>query len=294
MLMDYWRVTKPGIVFGNLVSVLGGFLLAARGHIDFALLLSTAIGICLVIASACVLNNCLDKHMDRMMFRTRERVLAKGLMSSQTAVIYALLLAMSGFTLLMLKDNLLTIAIVIAGYVIYVGIYSVLKPHSVYAPLIGSLAGAAPPLAGYCAVSNSIDIGAVILLLIFILWQIPHFYSITIFRLEDYVSAAIPILPVRQGLPATRKHIIGFISIFIVVTMMLTFYGYTGYGYLFVTTTLGLIWLSVAWKGYKSNVQLWGKKMFICSILTIFMLSIMMSIDFSTPVGLEHAHSSAK
>jgi heme o synthase len=191
---------------------------------------------------------------------------------------------------LMNAHNLLTISIVLAGFVIYVGVYGLMKRHSIYAPLIGSLAGAAPPLAGYCAVNNRFDSGAVILLLIFSMWQIPHFYSIAIFRLDDYISAAIPILPVRQGVPATRKHIMGYISIFIVVTMLLTFYGYTGYAYLVVGITLGLIWLSVAWRGYKStDIQRWGRRMFICSILTIFMLSIMMSVDFSTPAGLGQA-----
>jgi len=283
MLMNYWRVTKPGIVFGNLVSVMGGFFLAARGHVDFGLLLSSAIGICLVIASACVLNNCMDKDIDRMMSRTRERVLARGLMSPKTAVLYASVLCVGGLTVLMHAHNLLTISIVLAGFVIYVGVYGLLKRHSIYAPLIGSLAGAAPPLAGYCAANNHFDIGAVILLLIFSLWQIPHFYSIAIFRLDDYASAAIPILPVREGVAATRKHIMGYISIFTIVTMLLTVYGYTGYGYLVAAITLGLIWLSVAWKGYKStDIQRWGRRMFICSILTIFMLSIMMSFDFST------------
>jgi heme o synthase len=295
MLMNYWRVTKPGIVFGNLMSVMGGFFLAARGHPDFALLFSTAIGICLVIASACVLNNCLDKDIDRMMSRTCERALAKGLISTKAAVLFASVLCVGGVALLLSVHKLLSVAIVVAGFVIYVGVYSPLKRHSAYAPLIGSLAGAAPPLAAYCAVTSNFDMGAAILLLIFSLWQIPHFYAIAVFRLEDYVSAAIPILPVTQGLSAARRQIMVFVSLFIAATMLLTFCGYAGYGYLVVALTLGLVWLSIIWKGYKdTDVQRWGRRMFICSVLTIFMLSIMMSIDFSTSAGSELTNSFAE
>jgi protoheme IX farnesyltransferase len=283
MLMNYWRVTKPGIVFGNLVSIMGGFFLAARGHLDIVLLLSAGIGISLVIASACVLNNCVDRDVDRLMSRTRGRVLARGLMSPNAALLYASVLCAGGVALLISAHSFLAIVIVLFGLVIYAGVYSPLKRRSVYAPLIGSLAGAAPPLAGYCAVNNRFDIGAVILLLIFSLWQIPHFYAIAVFRLEDYVSAGIPILPVTQGVPATRRHIMGFILTFIVAAMLLTLCGYTGYGSLAVAITLGSAWFSIAWLGYTgTDVQRWGRSMFICSILTIFMLSMMMSVDFAT------------
>jgi heme o synthase len=285
MTRHYWRVTKPGIIGGNLISVMGGFFLASRGHADIALLLSTAIGICLVIASACVLNNCVDRDLDRMMARTRERVLAKGLMSPGTAVLYASVLGIAGMALLLAADNLLSVAIVLAGFAIYVGVYSLyLKRRSAYATLIGSLAGAAPPLAGYCAVSGRFDMGAVILLSIFSLWQVPHFYAIAIYRLDDYVAAAIPVIPVKQGIPATKRLIIAYILAFIAATLMLTVGGYTGYSYLAVAVVFGLLWLFVAWGGHKaSDDRLWARKLFVCSILTISVLSVMMSVDSAMP-----------
>lgn len=285
LLRNYWSVTKPGIIFGNMISVLGGFFLASRGSVDIALLISTVTGISLVIASACVLNNCLDRDLDRVMVRTRDRVLAKGLMMPKTAVIYAFVLCLGGVMLLHATTNLLCISLVLTGFAIYVVVYSLyLKRHSVYAPVIGSLAGATPPLAGYCAVSNHFDMGAVILLSIFSIWQIPHFYSIAIFRLDDYAAAAIPVFPVKHGIVAAKKQIIGCILAFIVATTMLTFDGYTGYRYLAVALATGMVWLSVAWRAYRaSDDQRWARTLFACSVLNIFILSVMMSIDFAMP-----------
>ena len=284
-IKNFFLVAKPGIIFGNLVTAAGGFLLAAKGRIDLAVLLPTIIGISLVVASGCVFNNCVDRKMDRKMDRTRNRVLAQGLMSPKVAVFYASLLGIAGTALLRAATNTLSVVIVLTGFVIYVGVYSLyLKRNSVYATLIGSLAGAAPPLAGYCAVINRFDLGALILLVMFSLWQIPHSYAIAIFFKDDFTAAAIPVLPVRQGIPAAKKHIVFYIPAFAVAALMLTFGGYTGYGYLVVTAVAGLSWLHLAVSGSKtSDDRLWAKKLFAFSILTIFALSVMMSIDFKVP-----------
>jgi heme o synthase len=285
VIKKYVLVTKPGIVIGNLITAAGGFLLASKGCIHIGVLLSTIIGISLVVASGCVFNNCVDRNMDRKMIRTRNRVLAQGLMSPKVAVCYAALLGMAGAALLGATANMLSVVIVLAGLAVYVGVYSLyLKRNSVYGTLIGSLAGAAPPLAGYCAVSNGFDMGAAILLSIFSLWQIPHSYAIAIFRFDDYAAAAIPVLPVKQGMSAAKKHIVGYILAFMAATLMLTFGGYTGYSYLAVAAALGLSWLYMAWSGCKtSDDRLWAKKLFVFSVVNIFVLSVMMSLDFTVP-----------
>ena len=132
VIKNYLLVTKPGIIFGNLVSAAGGFFLASRGRIDIAVLLSTLIGISLVVASGCVFNNCVDRNMDRKMTRTRNRVLARGLMSPRAAVFYASLLGIAGTALLWAATNMLCVAIVLTGFAIYVGVYSLyLKRNSV-------------------------------------------------------------------------------------------------------------------------------------------------------------------
>jgi protoheme IX farnesyltransferase len=283
-IRNYLLVTKPGIIFGNLISATGGFFLASKGRIDMAVLLPIIMGVSLVVASGCVFNNCVDRNIDRKMTRTHNRVLAKGLMSPKGAVFYGTLLGMAGTSLLWTATNLLSIAIVLAGFTIYVGFYSLyLKRHSVFSTLIGSLAGAAPPLAGYCAVTNYFDLGAVILLLIFTLWQMPHSYAIAIFRYKDYAAAEIPVLPLKRGMTVTKGHIIGYMIAFVAATLMLTFGGYTGYSYFAVAAAMGLSWLYMAWSGYKtSDDQVWAKKVFNFSIVTIIVLSVMMTID-STP-----------
>jgi protoheme IX farnesyltransferase len=280
---DYIDIAKPGIIFGNLISTAGGFFLASRGRVDIAVLLATLTGVSLVVASGCVLNNWIDRNLDRMMKRTRNRVFARGALSARTACLYASLLGITGIALLGTAANMLCVAIVLAGFGIYVGIYSLhLKRTSVHATWIGSLAGAAPPLAGYCAVANRFDVGAVILLAIFILWQIPHYYAIAVFRFDDYAAAAIPILPVKQGTTAAKKHIVGYILVFIAATLMLTFCGYTGYSYFAVTAVSGLVWLFIAWSGFKtSDERLWARRVYIFSILAMCVMSFMMSIDFT-------------
>jgi protoheme IX farnesyltransferase len=288
-IKKYLLVTKPGIIFGNLVSVAGGFFLASKGHVDTAVLLSTLIGMSLVVASGCVFNNLVDRNIDRKMRRTHNRVLAKGLMSPGVAVFYGSLLGIAGTALLWAATNMLSVVIVLIGFTIYVVVYSLcLKRRSVYGTLIGSLAGAAPPMVGYCAVSNHFDMGAVILLSIFSLWQMPHSYAIAILRYKDYEAAALPVLPVKWGMLTTKKHVVGYMLAFLAATLMLTFGGYTGYNYLAVAAPLGLFWLYMAWSGYKtSDDQVWAKKLFVSSILIITALSVMMSIDFRVPARSE-------
>lgn len=288
VISNYWRVTKPGIIFGNLVSVSGGFFLASRGHVDILLLLATIIGLSLVIASGCVVNNVMDKDIDRLMSRTRNRPVAKGLISPRAALYYGSALGIVGMALLLAATNTTTAVIALIGFSIYVIVYSLyLKRHSTYAALIGSLAGATPPLAGYCAVSNHFDSGALILLCMFSLWQMPHFYSIAIYRMEDYAAAAIPVLPVKRGVLATKTHIVGYLLAFITATLLLSVVGYTGYRYFTVALVLGLVWLVMAGMGYKAtDDKRWAKKLFACSIVTIFALSMMMSIDFARPATL--------
>jgi protoheme IX farnesyltransferase len=126
--------------------------------------------------------------------------------------------------------------------------------------------------------------GAVILLSIFILWQIPHCYAIAIFRIDDYAAAAIPVLPVKRGIHAAKRHIVGHIPAFAAATLMLTFCGHTGFGYLAAAAVVDLSWLFTAWSGYNtSDERLWARRLYLLSILSIFVLSVMMSIDFTVP-----------
>ncbi|AUH02603.1 heme o synthase [Pectobacteriaceae bacterium CE70] len=286
MIKQYLQVTKPGIIFGNLISVIGGFLLAAKGVIDYPLFTATLIGVSLVVASGCVFNNVIDRDIDKKMERTKNRVLVKGLIPLKVTLVYASLLGIAGFALLYIAANPLAMWLAVMGFVVYVGIYSLyMKRHSVYGTLVGSLSGAAPPVIGYCAVSNQFDAGAFILLLIFSLWQMPHSYAIAIFRFKDYQAANIPVLPVVKGISVAKNHITLYILAFMIATLMLSIGGYAGYKYLIVAAAVSVWWLGMALSGYKkpTNDRVWARKLFVFSIVAITSLSIMMSVDSIAP-----------
>ncbi|HGM6804783.1 TPA: heme o synthase [Serratia marcescens] len=289
MIKQYLQVTKPGIIFGNLISVVGGFLLASKGSIDYPLFLATLVGVSLVVASGCVFNNYIDRDIDKKMERTKNRVLVKGLIAPSITLVYATVLGIVGFALLYIAANPLAMWLAVMGFVVYVGVYSLyMKRHSVYGTLIGSLSGAAPPVIGYCAVTNEFDAGALIMLAIFSLWQMPHSYAIAIFRFKDYQAANIPVLPVVKGISVAKNHITVYILAFMIATLMLTLVGYAGYKYLIVAAAVSVWWLGMALRGYKTeNDSVWARKLFVFSIVAITSLSVMMSIDFSATAAPE-------
>ena len=280
---DFLTLTKPGIIGGNVISLMGGFFLAARGEVDPWLFCLTLIGLALVIASGCAFNNVIDRDIDALMWRTRNRPLVQGRITPVTTLWFATLLGVAGFTTLALGTNLLTVGLAAFGFVIYVGVYSLyMKRHSEYGTLVGSLSGAVPPVVGYCAVTGQFDTGALTLLVIFCLWQMPHSYAIAIFRLKDYRAASIPVLPVVRGIETAKHYILGYILAFVVATLTLSLAGYAGTGYFIVALAMGVYWLYLGLEGYRArDDEKWARQVFGFSILTITALSLMMSLDAS-------------
>lgn len=285
-LRRYLLVVKPGIIFGNLIATVGGFLLASQGRPDWPLLVATVLGVALVVASGCAINNCIDRDIDACMARTRTRVLVTGAMSVKAALAHGIVLGVAGFVCLALLTPLLTLAWVAFGFVIYVGAYSLwLKRGSVYGTVVGSLSGAVPPVAGYCAAAGHWDNGALILLAMFCLWQMPHSYAIAIFRFADYERARIPVLPVVRGIPAAKRQIVLYILAFFVATILLVVGGYAGYGYLAVACATSAWWLRMALGGRRApDDVVWARQVFIFSIITITALCVTMAVDPQTPV----------
>jgi len=280
MIKTYYLLMKPGIIFGNLITTAGGFALASKGHFDLWLFIVTLVGLSCVIASACVCNNYIDRESDKKMERTKHRALVKGLISGQNAVMFAISLGITGFLALSIYTNLLTVLIALTGFLFYVILYSFGKYLSSFGTVIGSIAGAVPPVVGYCAVTNRIDAGALLLFLILILWQMPHFFAIAMYRFEDYVAASIPVLPVIKGMRTTKIHMLLYIIAFIPATLALTLCGYTGYTYLAVALLLGIAWLWLCVKGFKStNDKLWARQMFLFSLVTITALCPLIAVD---------------
>ncbi|MBK4765114.1 MAG: protoheme IX farnesyltransferase [Pantoea sp. Brub] len=282
MFKKYLELIKLRIILGNLISVIGGYFLASKDKIiNYMFVINLLLSVALVIASSCILNNIIDRDIDRKMERTKNRVLVKGLISIKLSIMYASILAILGFYILLTKINFLSACLAFLGFIIYVFIYSAyMKRYSIYSTIVGSFSGAVPPIIGYCAVTNKIDICVFILFIMFSIWQIPHSYAIAILFVKDYQTANIPLLPLVKGIHVAKNHIIFYILAFIVMTFMLTLTGYTGYIFLIVSLLINLFWLSISLLGYKtSNNQVWAKKVFIVSILVITTLSLMMSLD---------------
>jgi protoheme IX farnesyltransferase len=283
-IKTYYRLTKPGIIYGNAVTAAAGFLLASGRHIDAWLLLSMLVGLSLIIAAGCVFNNCIDRNIDSKMSRTKQRALVTGKVSTTAALLYAAVLGAAGSLLLGLFTNTLTLLIALSGLFAYTVLYSIWKRRSSWGTVVGSLSGAVPPVVGYCAVTNRLDMGAFLLFLILVFWQMPHFYSIAIYRAREYKAARIPVLSLEKGVPITKTIILAYIVIFILTAAALSAFGYTGYSYLIIILAASLYWLWLGLKGYKlADSDRWARRMFGTSLLVITAFSAALAINAWLP-----------
>lgn len=282
-MINYYLLMKPGIILGNLITALAGFLLASRGRLDLWLFLATLAGLSLIVASACVFNNYIDRKIDKKMQRTKDRSLVKGLISEPSALIFASFLGFAGSYVLLSFTNLLALTVALSGFFVYVVLYSFWKAHTIYGTAIGSIAGATPPVVGYCAVSGQLDAPALIFFIMMVLWQMPHFYAIAIWHLEDYKRAEIPLLPVIKGVLKTKIHMVLYVMAFLPVSLLLTPFGSTGYLYLAVTLLLGTWWLFLSIKGFDTeNDVLWARQMFRLSLILITSICFVIPLDVSS------------
>lgn len=276
----YYYLTKPGIIRGNMLTGTAGFLLAAQGNVWYWRLAAFLAGMSLVIASACVVNNYIDRKIDAKMERTKRRALVRGKVTARQAFVYAAVLGLAGFAILLAWTNLLTAAIGLGAYIDYVVLYGYAKRRSPLGTLVGSISGAAPPVAGYTAVTGRLDVAALLLFLILVCWQMPHFYAIAIYRLKDYKAAGLPVLPVRHGVGTTKLRILAYIAGFIAVSVLLRAYGYAGHIYLVIALTLGVSWLVFGLKKYGAgDDKLWARNMFLFSLAVLGLLSLAIGFD---------------
>ena len=285
MLKKYLFLTKPGILFGNFVTTLGGFFLAAQGSIDILLLLLTLIGTTLVVASGCVVNNVIDQDIDTKMQRTQNRALVKKTISPTVALIYAFVLGIIGFSILWFGVNGYAFLFAVIGFVVYVGFYSLwTKRTSIHQTVIGSISGASPPVIGYTAVTHQFDVAALLLFLAYGLWQMPHSWAIAIYRFDDYKNAGIPILPVARSIYRTKIECVIYILLFAAVLNGLYCFGYTNVFFLITFNALTAYWLYLSVIGFKAvNDQLWAKRFFLYSVILITLLSLSFSFTYQSP-----------
>lgn len=281
----YYALTKPRVTYGNAITAVAGFLLAAQGSIDWWAFLALTVGMTLVIAAACVLNNYLDQDIDAKMERTKNREMVRGVIPGRNAVIYSITLGVIGTLLLFFFTNTLTAIIGVLGFVVYVWFYGAwTKRTSIHGTLVGSVSGAAPILGGYTAVTGTIDMGAVLVFLVLFLWQMPEFYSIAVYRRDEYKAAGVPVMSVVKGKKNTIIQIFIYTILFVISTILLYVYDYTGYSYLVVMGALGLYWIWLGAKGLTAkDSDAWARKMFHFSLVMLLVFSFMISIDSWLP-----------
>ncbi len=283
-LKTYYWLAKPGIVYGNLLPAVAGFLLASSHNVSLALLAETIVGLALVIGSACVWNNLLDRRIDAHMTRTKQRALVTGKISDVNAILYTLLLGVLGFTLLAVYTNLLATLIALVGFFDYVVVYGLAKRGTVHSTVIGSISGAVPPVVGYTAVTNRFDTGALILFLILVLWQMPHFYAIAIYRFNDYKAAGLPILTVKKGFHAAKIQVLLYIITFTLAVLSLTLLHYTGWVYALIMLVVCLVWFKKGLFGLRAkNDAKWARGMFLFSLVVIALWSTLVSLQALLP-----------
>lgn len=244
-LNAYYRLTKPGVLYGNVLTAAAGFCWQQRGILIGYFFLATIVGITLVIAAACVINNLLDQDIDKPMERTKSRPSVTGLISDGNMAFYGMVLFVLGIFVLYIWTNwLVTITIGVAGFVTYVWLYGALsKRRSIHGTLVGSISGAMQVAGGYAAVSGQVDPGLIIAFLILFFWQFPEFYSIAIYRRKEYAAADVPVMPVVVGVQSTITQIYIYTVLYVLSTLALVTYGYVGGVYLLVMLTAGAYWI---------------------------------------------------
>ncbi|MHA3054906.1 protoheme IX farnesyltransferase [Acinetobacter sp. ANC 4633] len=285
MLKKYIFLTKPGILFGNFVTTLGGFFLAAQGSVDILLLLLTLLGTTLVVASGCVVNNFIDQDIDDKMERTQNRALVKKTIEPQAALIFATILGISGLSLLWFFVNAYATGFAVLGFIVYVCLYSLWsKRASIHQTVIGSISGACPPVIGYTAVAHEFDVAALLVFLAYAIWQMPHSWGIAIYRFDDYKRAGIPILPVARSVFRTKVESLIYVVLFAAVLNGLYCFGYTNIFFLITFNALCAYWLYLSIIGFKAeNDQVWAKRYFLYSVILITALSISFSFSYQSP-----------
>ncbi len=269
----YVELVKPERTLVNVLTAVAGFLLASRWHFSASLIIFTLLGTTFTIASACVSNNLLDRKVDKQMKRTSARVLVTGEVGPRAALIFALVLAAGGFSLLALV-NWLTFALGALAFISYVFIYGLAKRKTIWSTLIGTLPGGLSLVAGYTAVTDQLSFTAVLLFLAMLAWQMAHFYAIAVYRRSDYASANLPVWAVKKGVVSTRRQVIGWILAFAIIGLVLAIV--VGSWLLAVVILVVSSWWLRASIASSKN---WARKSFSISlsVMLIFCLALALS-----------------
>nr|MBO2510436.1 protoheme IX farnesyltransferase [Gammaproteobacteria bacterium] len=277
---DFLELTKPKVVVLMLITSLVGMFLATRAGVPWTVLLFGNLGIGLCAGAAAAVNHVVDRRIDAIMARTHKRPVTAGRLSPRAALLFALVLAVLGQALLLVFTNPLTAWLTLAsllGYaVLYTGFLKRATPQNI---VIGGLAGAAPPLLGWVAVTGHLSAEPLLLVLIIFAWTPPHFWALAIHRKEEYAKADIPMLPVTHGEYYTKVHILLYTLILLAVSLLPFVIHMSGPLYLAGALLLGGRFLYWAWVLYRDSKPHAAIRTFKYSVAYLFLLFIALLVD---------------
>ena len=241
---DFLELTKPRVVALMLLTALIGMCMAVPGLVPWEPLVYGNLGIGLCAGAAAAINHVVDERIDQEMSRTTNRPVAQGRVSQTEALVFAALLAISGTVLLAVTINVLTAVLTVASLVGYAFVYTMfLKRATPQNIVIGGLAGAAPPLLGWTAVTGEIHGHGLLLVLIIFAWTPPHFWALAIHRKEEYAAVGIPMLPVTHGNRFTALHILLYTILMFLITLLPFATFLSGWIYAVSAVILGAVFL---------------------------------------------------
>jgi len=281
---SYYELTKPRVVMLIVFTSIVGTLLAVPGMPPLDALIFGNIGIGLAAASAAIVNHVLDERIDAQMSRTKRRPLPTGKLSPRAALAFSAVLCVISMAMLWFLVNPLTAVLTFASLIGYAVIYTVwLKRATSQNIVIGGAAGAAPPVLGWAAVTNSIDPNALLLFLIVFVWTPPHFWALAIARKDEYAKVGIPMLPVTHGIPFTRLQVLLYTMLLTAVTLMPFVTGMSGLIYLAAALILNGMFVWYAWAMKHTERAHLPMKVFRFSITYLMWLFAALLVDHYLP-----------
>lgn len=278
-LRDAIALTKPRIMVMALLTAAGGASLAP-GAPGLSVWLALLIGTGLLVGAANTFNMYLERDIDCLMSRTRERPLAARRMDPQLALGFGVLQSLIAVPILTFALNPLTGTLGVIALLLYFGLYTPLKQSTTTATIIGAIPGALPALMGWTAATGSIDAGGFAVFGLLFLWQMPHFHAIAMFRHKEYSKAGLKTLPGVQGDAAARRDIVLYLVLQVLVSLLPYPLGVAGMWYLAIAVLGGIGYLAFGLMGWYTKAgPRWGKQLFLISIVYLPVLFIALVLD---------------
>ena len=281
LLGDFLALTKPRVMSLLLVSAIAGAFLGAQSMPSFKIIVAVLIGGALASGGAASLNMAYESELDQKMGRTKNRPVAEGRISFNTAILFGIALNVGSFVILAMMTNILAAALAIVGTVLYFGLYTVvLKRTTTQNIVIGGAAGAVPPLVGYAASAGTIDLSAWYLFVIIFFWTPPHFWALAIMIKDDYARANIPMLPVVMGVKHTTKQILLYTAVLSGLTILFGFVSQPlGWIYTVGSGSLNCILIWYAYRLMKGPDRPAATKLYKYSLLYLALFFLLIMID---------------